>query len=63
VAKEIFDQKDGPTNIRVVINETKRPTGKHHRRYSSPLCDEVGVLMPMPALSKILIIKCSNTQV
>jgi len=46
VAKELFDQQDVPTNIRVVINEAKRPTGEHPRRYNSPLCDEVGVLMP-----------------
>ena len=46
VAKEIFDQQDVPSTIRVVINETKRPTGEHPRRYNSSLCDEVGVLMP-----------------
>ena len=46
VAKDLFDQHDVPTNIRVVINETKRPTGEHARRYNSPMCDEVGVLMP-----------------
>jgi len=45
VAKEMFDQQDVPTNVRVV-NETRRPTGEHPRRYNSPLCDEVGVLMP-----------------
>ena len=28
VAKDLFDQQDVPTNIRVVINETKRPTGE-----------------------------------
>ena len=33
-------------NIRVVINENKRPVGEHARRYNSPMCDEVGVLMP-----------------
>ena len=44
VAKEIFEQQDVPTNIRVVINEAKRPTGEHPRRYT--LCDEIGVLMP-----------------
>ena len=46
IAKEIFEQQDVPTNIEVVNNETKRPTGEHPRRYNSPLCDEVGVLMP-----------------
>jgi len=39
ITKEMFDQQDVPTNIRVVINETKRPTGEHARRYNSP---EVG---------------------
>ena len=39
IAKELFNQQDVPTNIRVVINETKRPTGEHPRRYNSPLCD------------------------
>ena len=39
VVKEIFEQQDVPTNIRVVINEAKRPTGEHPRRYNSPLCD------------------------
>jgi len=46
LAKELFDQQDVPKNIRVVINEAKRPTGEHARRYNSPLFDEVGVLMP-----------------
>ena len=46
VAKEIFEQHDEPANIRVVINENTRPVGEHARRYNSPMCDEVGVLMP-----------------
>jgi len=46
IAKELFDQQVVPTNIRVVINEAKRPTGEHVRRYNSPLSDEVDVLMP-----------------
>ena len=46
VAKEIFEQHDEPANIRVVINENKRPVGEHARRYNGPMCDEVGVLMP-----------------
>jgi len=29
-----------------VINETKRPTGEHPRRYDGPLSNEIGVLMP-----------------
>jgi len=36
VAKEMFEQQQVPSNIRVVINETKRPTGEHSRRYNSP---------------------------
>ena len=28
VAKEIFEQQHVPANIRVVINEAKRPTGE-----------------------------------
>ena len=30
----------------IVINETKRPSGEHSRRYNRPLSDEIGVLMP-----------------
>ena len=45
VAKEIFEQHDEPANVRVVINKNKRPVGEHARRYNSPMCDEVGVLM------------------
>ena len=43
VAKDLFDQQDVPTNIRVVINKTKRPTGEHPRRFNS---NEIVVLMP-----------------
>ena len=46
IAQEMFDQQQVPSNIRVVLNETKRPTGEHTRRYNSPLCDEIGVSMP-----------------
>ena len=46
VAKEMFEQEDTPTNVRIVINETKRPSGEHSRRYNRPLSDEIGVLMP-----------------
>ena len=46
VAKEIFEQHDELANIRVVINENKRPVGEHARRYNGPMCDDVGVLMP-----------------
>ena len=31
VDKEIFEQEDTPTNVKV-INETKRPSGEHSRR-------------------------------
>ena len=33
------------TNIKIVINETKRPSGEHSRRYNRPLSDEVAVQM------------------
>ena len=47
VAKEIFEQEHTPTDIRIVINETKRPSGEHSRRYNRPpLSHEIGVLMP-----------------
>ena len=46
LAKEIFEQQDNPTNIRIVINENKRPLGEHSRRYNSPVSDEIAVLMP-----------------
>ena len=49
VAKEIYEQEDIPTNVRIVINETKRPSGEHSRRYNRPLSDEIGVLMPNDA--------------
>ena len=49
VAKEIFEQEAVPTNVEVVINETKRPSGEHSKRYNRPLSDEVGVLMPNDA--------------
>ena len=49
VAKEIFQQEDTPTNVRIVINETKRPSGEQSRRYNNPLSDEIGVLMPNDA--------------
>ena len=42
----MFEQQDVLTNIKVVINETKRPTGGHPRRYNSLLCEEAGVLLP-----------------
>ena len=49
VAKELFEQENDPTNIKIVINETKRPSGEHSRRYNSPLSNEIGVLMPSDA--------------
>jgi len=45
VAKEIFEQEDAPTNVKIVNDETKRPLGEHSRRYNSPLSDEISVLM------------------
>ena len=49
VAKEVFEQETVPTNVKVVINEAKRPSGEHSGRYNRPLSDEVGVLMPNDA--------------
>ena len=46
VAKEIFEQEGTPTNVKIVINETKRPSGEHSRRYNRPLSDDIAVLMP-----------------
>ena len=45
MAKEIFKQDDTPADVRIVINETKRPPGEHSRRYNNHLSDEIGVLM------------------
>ena len=46
LAKEVFEQHDSPSNIKIVINENKRPSGEHSRRYNSPVSDEIAVLMP-----------------
>ena len=46
LAKEIFEPQDNSTNIKIVINESKRPSGEHSRRYNSPVSDEIAVLMP-----------------
>ena len=51
VAKEIFEQQDSSTNIKIVINENKRPSGEHSRRYNSPVNDEIAVLMPNDNIS------------
>ena len=50
VAKEIFEE-ESPTNVKIVINETKRPSGEHSRRYNRPLSDDIAVLMPNDATS------------
>ena len=51
VAKEIFERENAPTNniIKIVINETKRPSDEHSRRYNRPFSDEVAALMPNDA--------------
>ena len=49
VAKEIFEEDDTPTDVKIVINETKRPSGEHSRRYNRPLSDDIAVLMPNDA--------------
>ena len=51
VAKEIFEEEDTPTNVKIVINEAKRPSLEHSRRYTRPLSDDVAVLMPNDATS------------
>ena len=45
VAKEIFEQESTPTNIKIVINETKRPSKEHSQRYNRSLSDKIAVLM------------------
>ena len=45
-AKEIFEQHSNPQSIKVVINEERRPSGKHAKRYNSPLVMTLhGILM------------------
>ena len=44
VKNEIFEQETVPTNVKVVINEAKRPE-EHSRRYNRPLSDKMGILM------------------
>ena len=51
LAKEVFEQQDSPTNIKIVINENKRPSGEHSRRYNSPVSDKIAVLMPNDNMS------------
>ena len=53
VAKEVFEQQDSPTtNIKIVINKNKRPSGEHSRRYiNSPVSDKIAVLMPNDNMS------------
>ena len=51
LAKEIFEQQDSPNNIKIVINENKRPSNEHSRRYNSPVSDEIAVLMPNDNIS------------
>ena len=45
VAK-IFELQDVPSNVKIVINENKRPLGEHSRRYITPMNDEISILMP-----------------
>ena len=51
LAKEIFELQDSPTNIKIVINENRRPSGEHSRTYNSPVSDEIAVLMPNDNIS------------
>ena len=50
IAKEIFEE-DSLTNVKIAINETKRPSGEHSRRYNGPLSDDIAVLMLNDATS------------
>ena len=48
--KEIFEEgEDTPIDMKIVINETKRPLGEYSRRYNRPLSDDIAVLMPNDA--------------
>ena len=51
IFKEVFEQQDSPTNIKIVINENKRSSGEHSRRHNSPVSDEIAVLMPNDNMS------------
>ena len=51
LAKEIFEEEDTPTDVKIVINEAKWPSGEHSRRYNRPLSDDIAVLMPNDATS------------
>ena len=33
MTREIFERKNTPNDVKIVINETKRPSCKHSRRY------------------------------
>ena len=46
VAKEISEQQDVPSDVKIVVNENKKPIGEHCRRYNSPINEEKAVLMP-----------------
>ena len=49
LAKEIFEQESTPTDVEIVINDTKKPSIEHSQRYNRPLIDEIAVLMPNDA--------------
>ena len=51
MAKEIFEEEDTPIDVKIVINETMRPSGEHSKRYNRPLSDDIAVLMPNDATS------------
>ena len=46
LVKEVFEQQASPSNIKIAINEDKRPLSEHARRYNNPVSDEIAVLMP-----------------
>ena len=51
LVKEIFELQDSPTNIKIVINENRRPSGEHSRGYNSLVSDEIAVLIPNDNIS------------
>ena len=51
----IYFEKETPTNVKIVIIETKRPSGEHSRRHNRPLSDDIAVLMPNDATTLIAV--------
>ena len=49
LAKEIFEEEDTLTDVKIVINEAKRPSGEHSREHNRLLSNDIAVLMPNDA--------------